>query len=215
MGNLTSRIITTLLTLPGILIGISFHEFGHAYAAYKLGDESQSYRGRLTINPFKHLDPFGFILLLVAGFGWAKPVITESKNFKKPLRDDCIVALAGPVANFIMAIFFIILMFIISQFLEVSEVTVIIWQMLFLGARINLGLMVFNLIPIPPLDGHHVLGNIGGSKVWNFYYKYADYLRLGLMVAIIFNFIGMVLGPVVQFIYDSLFYAFYLLFNLF
>lgn len=215
MNYLTAKIVTTLLTLPGILIGISFHEFGHAYAAYKLGDESQLYRGRLTINPLKHLDPFGFLLLLVAGFGWAKPVITESKNFKNPLRDDSIVALAGPIANLIMAIFFIILMFITNKFFTVSEVTIIIWRIFNSAVQINLGLMVFNLIPIPPLDGHHILGNIGGSKVWNFYYKYADYLRLGLMVAIIFNFIGIVLGPIVHFIYDSLFYLFYLLFNLF
>lgn len=215
MNDLTSMIIVKLLILPGILIGISFHEFGHAYAAYKLGDESQLHRGRLTINPLKHLDPFGFVLLLVAGFGWAKPVVTESRNFKNPLRDDSIVALAGPVANFIVSLVFFILMFIVSTFFKISQTTVILYKILELGVRINLGLMVFNLIPIPPLDGHHILGNIGGTKIWNFYYKYADYLRLFLMVAIIFNFVSLVLGPIVNFIYDSLFYVFYSLFNLF
>ena len=102
-------LLDKLLFLPGILLGISIHEFSHGYAAVKMGDNTPLLQGRITLNPMKHLDPLGFICLLLFGFGWAKPVMINSRNFKNPRRDDAIVSLAGPVANFLVAFLYLIL----------------------------------------------------------------------------------------------------------
>ena len=99
-------LLSRLLFLPGILLGIAIHEFSHGYAAVKMGDNTPLLQGRITLNPIKHLDPMGFLCLLVFGFGWAKPVVINSRNFKDPRRDDAIVSLAGPASNFIIAFLF-------------------------------------------------------------------------------------------------------------
>lgn len=208
---MTSFIIDKLLTLPGILIGLSLHEFGHAYTAYKLGDESQKYRGRLSIDPLKHLDPIGFLLLLVVGFGWAKPVQFDPRSFKNPRRDDSIVALAGPLMNLIVAvamglIFGALILLNRKGIIQNNQVFEIILTIISNAIAINLSLMVFNLIPIPPLDGHYVFANIFGAKVWNFYYKYADYLRFGLILCIVLNFTSYILGPIVTKLYGYILY---------
>src|SRR5512136_2568000 len=92
-----------LQVLPAVLLGLTIHELAHAFIALKLGDDTPKLLGRLTINPIKHIDPIGFILLLVAGFGWAKPVIINRQNLKRPVRDDILIAVAGPLANLLLA----------------------------------------------------------------------------------------------------------------
>lgn len=201
-------ILNKLLILPGILIGISVHEFSHGYAAYKMGDNTPLMQGRLTLNPFKHIDPIGFICLLLFGFGWAKPVEINSRNFKNPRRDDAIVSLAGPLANFITAFIFMGLMKL-SSFLPYNTTTQILFQLLQGTVSINLVLMAFNLIPIPPLDGHHILGSIGGAKVWNFYYKYYDYLRFLLLLLIVFDKVSLIISPIINSCYRFLFSIFF------
>lgn len=192
-----SFILNRLIILPGILIGISIHEFAHGYAAYKMGDDTPLVQGRLTIDPIKHIDPLGFLCLLFFGFGWAKPVQINSRNFKNPRRDDIIVSLAGCVANFITAIIFTGIMFLLYKLFPATSLTTTIQSILSAVVSINIVLMVFNLIPIPPLDGHHIVGNIIGARAWNFYYKYYDHLRFLMMILIVFGLISEIIYPFV------------------
>lgn len=194
-------ILNKLLFLPGILLGISIHEFSHGYAAVKMGDDTPLIQGRLNLNPLNHLDPVGFVCLLLFGFGWAKPVMINSRNFKNPRRDDAIVSIAGPAANFFTALIFVGLMKLADTFLSYSTTSLIVWEVLSNTVIINLVLMVFNLIPIPPLDGHHILGSIGGTRVWNFYYQYHEQLRFVMVLLIVFNGINKIISPMVNLLY--------------
>lgn len=199
-----SYLINKLLVLPGILLGISIHEFSHGYAAVKMGDDTPLMQGRLTLNPLKHLDPMGFMCLLLFGFGWAKPVMINSRNFKNPRRDDAIVSIAGPLANFLTAFLFVLLLKAADMFLPYSQLGQIIWQVLQNTVVINLVLMIFNLIPLPPLDGHHILGSLGGARVWNFYYRYYDHLRFAMLLLIVFNGVSLIISPIISFVYNML-----------
>lgn len=198
-----------LLYLPGILLGISVHECSHGYAAVRMGDDTPLMQGRITLNPLSHLDPMGFLCLLVFGFGWANPVQINPRNFKNPRRDDALVSLAGPVSNFLVAFLFMGLMKLADMYLPYTLPNQIVFEVLRSTVYINLVLMAFNLIPIPPLDGHHILGSIGGAKVWNFYYKYREQLRFALLLLIVFRGIGRIIGPVINVIYRFLFSIFF------
>lgn len=202
---MSSYILSKLLILPGILLAISVHEGAHAYAALKMGDNTPLMQGRVTLNPIKHIDPMGFLCLFLFGFGWAKPVMINSRNFKNPRKDDSIVSFAGPLANFITAFVFAFLMKLVYMNPSDSVFMEILWQVLRGTVSINLVLMVFNLIPIPPLDGHHILGNIGGAKVWNFYYNYSEHLRFVMLLLIVFGGIGIIISPFVNLLYSFIF----------
>lgn len=204
-----NSILDKLLILPGILLGISIHEFAHGYAAVKMGDDTPLMQDRLTLNLLKHIDPMGFICLLLFGFGWAKPVIINRRNFKNPRRDDAIVAIAGPLANFMTAFLFVGLMKLTDMFMPYSLSTQILWEVLQSTVWINLVLMIFNLIPIPPLDGHHILGSIGGARVWNFYYKYYDQLRFAMLLIIVFRGISKIIGPAIHYLFNFLISIFF------
>lgn len=143
---------------PAVIIGLTVHEWAHAYTGYKLGDMTARDQGRLTLNPLKHLDPFGTLLILILGFGWAKPVQFNPDNLKHKHRDEILIAFAGPFSNLVLGILFLVVARVLygftDQFSADSHFAVI--NTLVLWAVVNFGLAIFNMIPIPPLDGSHV-----------------------------------------------------------
>lgn len=160
----TNKLLSLLLSVPGILVAITFHEYAHAYAADKLGDDTPRNQGRLTLNPLGHLDPIGSIMLLFAGFGWGKPVQVNPRNYDRRFsmdKADAIVSIAGPLMNFFLAILLTIIYCLIYKFSSVSFISsqlgTIIVLMINIAISINIGLGVFNLIPLPPLDGSKVI----------------------------------------------------------
>jgi Zn-dependent protease len=195
------------LLIPGILIGISFHEFGHAYVAYKLGDPTPNKQGRVTINPFAHIDIFGFIALIIIGFGWGRPVEINPYNFKNPRRDEFLVGIAGITINFILAIAFagILKLLIVFGFTFVDTymggVVVDIVKNIIV---INLVLMVFNLLPVPPLDGFGILTQILNLKGTKLYYAVYDKGFIILIILLLFNIVDIILNPAVNFLFDMI-----------
>lgn len=163
----TFSLVTTLLTLPGVILAMSFHEFAHAFVAVKLGDSTPRNQGRYTLDPLAHIDPVGIFLLVFAHLGWGKPVQINPNNFSKVSREkgEVLVALAGPLMNFILAfilmiIYYLVILFIpdsgIINSLDALNVLNVIMTILYYAIVVNIGLGVFNLIPIPPLDGSKI-----------------------------------------------------------
>lgn len=166
------NIIYSLMIIPGILLGFVLHEFAHAITADKLGDPTPRLQGRITLNPRAHIDIIGFIMILLVGFGFAKPVMTNSRYYKKPRRDDILVSLAGPFMNLIVAIgFLVILKVILVTNLFSNNPTVFNNVQLLLGysSQINVVLFVLNLLPIPFFDGYHVIANIFNTWKYRFF----------------------------------------------
>ena len=159
-----TQLIGLLISAPGVLIAITFHEFAHGYAAYKLGDDTAKNQGRLSLNPFAHLDPIGTLMLLVAGFGWGKPVEVNPRNYTRKIsmeKGEAIVSAAGPIMNFILAIIFTLIYCAIYKFAGIAFITSTVGNIVILiisaTISINIGLGVFNLIPLPPLDGSKII----------------------------------------------------------
>jgi Zn-dependent protease len=195
-----------LLRLPGLLWALSFHEFCHGIVAYKLGDDLAARQGRLSLNPLVHLDPVGTLMLIFFRFGWARPVQINSRNFKKPKRDIVLVSLAGAAGNFlsalVIAIFYgLLVRFFPGVFLSfggrgmMTPFNMVMLNMLL----INVGLGIFNLIPIPPLDGSRVLSVFmpaSGLRAFFFLERYGMIIILalslsGIMVRIMEPFFGL------------------------
>ena len=151
------NILSLILSIPGLLIALTFHEFAHGYAAYRMGDNTARYSGRLSLNPLDHLDIWGTLCLLFFHFGWAKPVPINPANFRDQKKGIIIVSLAGPCANFLLAFVCAVVCKILVRFTAASEIAVFFYQVFLYAEVMNVGLMVFNLIPIPPLDGSKVL----------------------------------------------------------
>lgn len=197
----------TLTLLPGIVIGLSFHEFAHAFVANLCGDPTPKHQNRVTLNPAAHIDPIGFIALIFIGFGWGRPVMINPRNFKKPRRDELFVALAGVTLNLILAVIFIGILRLLYEFalpFILSDIGAILNDILVSAAFINIVLMVFNLLPIPPLDGFNVITQIFNLRNTEFYYRVYDKGFLILMMLIIFNITGRVLSPAVNWIFGLL-----------
>lgn len=181
-----------ILSLPGLFSAIILHELGHGYVAYKLGDDTAKNAGRLTLNPLKHLDPVGFICMLVLKFGWAKPVPINPMNFKHRKRDMILVSLAGPMVNFILFL-------LIGIFMSLNLITSpIVFQIFEAALWYNVMLCVFNLLPFPPLDGSKIVAGLLPVKMEYYFYKYERYLSLILLVLIANNSIDKLLTPLIM-----------------
>jgi len=185
MGNLD--IGHLLRVLPGIVIGFTVHEFMHAYAAVRLGDASARDDGRLTLNPLRHIDPMGFIMLVLAGFGWARPVRIDPTRFSHPRRDEVLVALAGPFSNLVLAAAFTLALAVAvgSGINPDNTFAFELANVLLMGVYMNLGLFVFNMIPLPPLDGSHIyLPFVKGHNpaLAMRVYRYGTLLLLGVIL---------------------------------
>lgn len=202
--QISERLISFLLFIPIFLLSLTVHELSHAFSAYKKGDPTAKDAGRLTFNPIKHLDLVGSVLMPFASFasgflliGWAKPVPINRNNFSNPLKDDAIVSFAGPLSNLILALLFSILLSIILN-LQLTDSRLLI-NILWYGVFFNVFLFAFNLLPIPPLDGSHILfdlfpnqftakySNIGFygtiilflfiySPLWNYFFAMVNYI---------------------------------------
>ena len=211
MEHITQRIIEILITLPVILISLSVHELCHGYAAYKLGDPTAKAMGRLSLNPLRHIDPFGFIALLLFRVGWAKPVVIDSRYFKKPKRDMAICSLAGPLSNFLLAFLFSFLYVFLVFFGYTNQISFqtpstyfgVLCMMAGYMVTINLGFGVFNLIPVPPLDGSKILYAFLPNRI---IYKFLPYEKYFQLVLLLLLWTGLLSGPihtVVSYFYES------------
>ena len=195
-------LLNELLMLPGVIVGLSFHEFAHAWTAYKLHDPTPKMQGRVTINPMAHIDWLGFAALIFCGFGWGQPVEINSRNFRNRRRDELIVSVGGVAMNLVVAIVFAFIAKFILAVLGLSGISTgmgyIVWQMVIYVIYINLVLMIFNLIPVPPLDGFSIIGEIFNLKTTDFYWNIYRYGNLILIALIIFNITSFIISPCVK-----------------
>lgn len=220
-GDIKGAIISFLLSVPIIILILSVHEYAHGLVAKKLGDPTAESLGRLTLNPLKHIDPIGFIMFIVLGIGYAKPVPINSRYFKKPKRDMALVGVAGPASNLIMAIIFaalIKLLFLLAQFIPLTAPTwtvtafAYLYQILYLGVFYNIAFAIFNLIPVPPLDGSRLLYAFLPSKPLLWFQRYEQYFMWGLLgVFLVFNLLNInIIGKVTLFFVNLLFKLFFI-----
>lgn len=214
-------ILSILLGLIPSLLCITLHELSHGYVAYRLGDNTAKTRGRLTLNPLKHLDVMGLLMMLVFHVGWAKPVPVNMYNFKNPKRGMAVTALAGPVSNFIIALVFMFIFGALYMPLSASRVGMYVLSMLQLTAYMSLGLGLFNLIPLPPLDGSKVLFSVLSDEG---YYKLMRYEKYGMILMLVLVSTGVIgkplsqaidvvyngLLPIAQFALDTVYRLFYI-----
>lgn len=211
--NNPNALLGLVLSIPGLLIAITFHEFAHAFVADKLGDDTPRRQGRLTLNPLAHFDPFGMLLMLFAGFGWGKPVEINPNNFNRKVtirKGNALVSLAGPMMNFILAIIFSVIYGLLIafqyDFLIMTQAGSIISTILIYTITMNVGLGVFNLIPLPPLDGSKILTAVLPTNARTWFMNHQQILYIIFLVVWLTPISSMIISPIIGFINEKLLY---------
>ena len=202
MLNIFTRegLIAFLYTLPALLISLSIHEFAHAWVAYKQGDYTQKIRGRLTLDPFKHIDPIGFLCIVLCGVGWGKPVMVDDRNFKNSRRGTMFTALAGPLSNLLLAVLLTIVLKVLIMFgvfgnLAANSVGNIFLQMILYTIEFNIIFGIFNLIPLPPLDGSKVLAYFLPRSLRGIMYTLERYSFVIILIIFFTNITSYIITP--------------------
>ena len=192
-----------IILLPSLVFSLCFHEFSHGYMAYRLGDHTAARNGRLTLNPLAHLDPIGSLMILFVGFGWAKPVPVNPANFSNPRTDMMKVAFAGPASNLVLAF----LAGMILRFVNITEIMIgeTFIQIIYFFMYINIALAVFNMLPVAPLDGSQIFGNLISKNNPDLAWKlqmYGPKILLGLILFGIvtkISLLGFIMMPFIKF----------------
>lgn len=188
-GQYLEAVIVILSRAFVVFCCLPFHELAHGWAAYKLGDDTAKRQGRLTFNPIAHLNPIGTIMIFLFGIGYAQPVEINMRKLKNPKRDMALTALAGPGANIVLAFIFTFIAYLLKTVLPLSNVSLYVVMFFFFAADINVTLAVFNLLPIPPLDGSKVLAAVLPYKQYIKYMQYERYIMIGLIVLLFTGFL--------------------------
>ena len=209
LSNILPDILLMLLSLPVMLVALATHESAHGYAAYKLGDPTARNLGRITLNPVKHFDLFGFLSMLVFHIGWAKPVPINARHFRNPRRDFAIVGAAGPLSNICLAVIHLLLLRLVMLFTATAYtrgdlpaetgliVLSLIVYILYVGVAMNIILAIFNLIPIPPFDGSRIFYAFLPPKWYFGVMKYERYIMIGCII-LFFGLSYLGLNPLVR-----------------
>ena len=213
ISSVGNFIDTIIYVLPCIIIALTLHEIGHGLMAYWLGDHTAKRDGRLSLNPLKHIDPIGFILIILVGFSWAKPVMVNPYNLKDPKKDMALISLAGPLVNFILALIGVFIIYLLAilgavgyshagySFYTANSVMGYFGNLIITFISLNITLAVFNLLPIPPLDGSKFFGYILPDRL---YYRYigmgGSYAMIAVFVVIIA--LNGVLSQIMNFVFN-------------
>lgn len=217
LEGMQGYLISLALSLPIILFSLTIHECAHGWMAMKLGDRTAYNLGRLTLNPIKHIDPIGFVCMLVFGYGWAKPVPIMSRNFKNPRKGMAFSAIAGPISNLLLGFVFVILNCIAGFVFDLafaggfpSERALIIAQLVLIffsmGARLNVYLAVFNLLPVPPFDGSRFFYIFLPTKWYFKVMQYERYIMIGILALFYFGILSVPLDFISGLILDGMYW---------
>jgi Zn-dependent protease len=174
-----------LLSFPVIIISLTFHEFSHAYVSYRLGDPTAKNLGRLTLNPLKHLELFGTLMMLIARVGWAKPVPINPMYYRDRRKGTMLVSLAGPLSNILLALIFAFPMYYLEYKYYVPKgISQVLYDLCYLFYILNLNLAVFNIIPVPPLDGSKIMAGVLPSRQYFKMLEYQNYFMIGFLILV-------------------------------
>ena len=190
-----SILTTALLSVIPVLLCLTIHEVAHGAAAYALGDDTAKRLGRLTLNPIRHIDPIGFLMMLLVRFGWAKPVPVDMRNFTRPRAYMALTALAGPLSNFLLTTFIFLFQVPLDRLFMSGGVWTYVAEAIFMTGIISVFLGVFNLLPIPPLDGSKILFALLPEAQHSWLMRYEKYGMILLMALIFFGFTS---GPLLE-----------------
>lgn len=214
LSDFRAQLQSLLFTAPVVLLAIICHECAHGWVSYKLGDPTAKTAGRLTLNPLKHLDPIGTVCMLFFHVGWAKPVPINPMYYKNRKQGIIFVSLAGPVTNFILAFLSLLIMGILVKFGSATSIAIwILTQLCYYSAVVNFGLGLFNLVPIPPLDGSKILGELSGW-VNRQYWKYQKYWRIVLLVCVLTGILSKPLNLLNEFLLNGMWQVVGIIFRL-